>query len=247
MTEVSIFRADQRRQRVRPRVRPPHRRLPGLRAAARLPALPNHAARPASKTMVTAPPTLAKAQQKQLDEMLAKDALYPFTARRHAVHLAAQTAHDAGAARAAHLPAVRQLAAAGAAGRRPTGCCASGRPSTPRCRRCCCSTASIADCCLCASTPSPSSGGCPTTSWRSTCCSWCSVSSTSTTTTRRCPPCWCSARWPVPSCNRVSRCSGISRTSCTSRSTVSASCWCWRRCCRSARCCAWSWASRWRW
>ena len=35
--------------------------------------------RPASKTMVTAPPTLAKAQQKQLDEILTKDALYPFT------------------------------------------------------------------------------------------------------------------------------------------------------------------------
>ena len=40
------------------------------------------AARPASKTltMVTAPPTLAKAQQKQLDDILTKDALYPFTA-----------------------------------------------------------------------------------------------------------------------------------------------------------------------
>ena len=36
--------------------------------------------RPASKTMVTAPPTLAKAQQKQLDDILTKDALYPFTA-----------------------------------------------------------------------------------------------------------------------------------------------------------------------
>ena len=38
------------------------------------------AARPANKTMVTAPATLAKAQQKQLDDILTKDALYPFTA-----------------------------------------------------------------------------------------------------------------------------------------------------------------------
>ena len=37
-------------------------------------------ARPASKTMVTAPATLAKAQQKQLDEILTRDALFPFTA-----------------------------------------------------------------------------------------------------------------------------------------------------------------------